>query len=82
MITDINEPIRVKLIMGKGTIKIVSLFWNNRIIPIEAITYRWTTKNGVYPIFHFAVASKKNIMEIHFNPVTLQWKLDRIHMNV
>ncbi|MCX7706010.1 MAG: hypothetical protein N2115_07135 [bacterium] len=81
MITEVNEYIKVKLIMGKGTVKIVSLFWNNRIIPVESITYRWITKEGVYPVFHFAVSCGPNIMEIHFNPVKLQWKLDRIHLD-
>lgn len=80
MITDINEPIKVKLIMGKGTLKIVSIFWNNRVIPVETITYRWVTKNGIYPVFHFAVSSGRNIMEIQFNPVKLQWKIDRVHI--
>ncbi len=81
MITDINEPVRVKMIVGKGNIKIISLFWNNRLIPVDKITYRWITKKGIYPVFHFAVSSGKNIMEIHFNPVELQWILDRIHMD-
>lgn len=80
MITDIDEPIKVKMIVGKGTIKIISLLWNNRIVPVENITYHWITKNGIYPVFHFAVSSGKNILEIHFNPVKLQWNLDRIHM--
>ncbi len=80
MITDINEHIKVNLIMGKGTIKIVSLMWNDRVLPVESITYRWITKEGIYPLFHFAVSSGASIMEIHFNPVKLQWKLDRVHM--
>ncbi len=80
MITDINEPIRVKMIMGRGTIRIISLFWNNSTILVDSITYRWITKNGIYPLFHFAVSCGKNIMEIHFDPIRLQWKLDRIHM--
>ncbi|MGB9641896.1 MAG: hypothetical protein ACP5JO_00155 [Candidatus Ratteibacteria bacterium] len=81
MITDVNEPIKVKWIVGKGTIKIISLFWNSRIIPVENITYRWMTKSGIYPVFHFAVSSDNAIWEIHFDPVKLQWKLDRIHMD-
>jgi len=81
MTTDINEPIKVKLIVGKGSIKIISLFWNSRVIPVESITYRWTTKKGIYPLFHFAVLSNGSVIEIHFNPVYLQWELDRIHMD-
>ncbi|MCM8815652.1 MAG: hypothetical protein NC931_06720 [Candidatus Omnitrophica bacterium] len=80
MVTDVDEPIKVKVIIGNGTIRIISLFWNNRVIPVENITYRWVTKAGIYPVFHFAVLCGTSIMEIHFNPVKLQWKLDRIHM--
>lgn len=81
MITDINEPIKVKLIVGQGTIKIISLFWNNKVIPVESITYRWITKKGLFPLFHFALSVNNTIMEVHFDPVKLQWFLDRIHLN-
>lgn len=79
MIAEINESVKVNAVFSKGAINIRSLSWNNRIVPVKKTTYRWQSRKGVFPIYHFAVSDGTSIFELTFEPVVLQWKLEKIH---
>ena len=79
MITEINEQVKVKAVFSRGDVKILAILWNDRLMPVDEITYRWYTRQGIYPVYHFAVSSNKTVMELCFNPVKLLWRLDKIH---
>jgi hypothetical protein len=79
MITDIGEYVRVKAVFSRGRVEILAVMWNGRLIPVRQVTHRWETKEGKFPLYHFAAVSDGMVMELCLDPVRLSWTLDRIH---
>jgi len=79
MYNEINEPILVGVIFSSGRIIPRFFIWNRRKYQIQEVTYFWRSKNGSFPVFHFAVTSYDSVYEISYNSNTSRWLMERAY---
>jgi hypothetical protein len=80
-IQDLNEPIDVLTVFREGRMAPVKFRWAGRTHPIARVAYRWVTREGAYPIYHFSVVTDDDqLYEIILNTQTMQWSLTKVHM--
>jgi hypothetical protein len=80
-VEEIDEPIDVMTIFRDGAIRPVKFKRGGRTYTISRVTYEWITKEGSYPLYHFAVmADGDDVYEIHLNTFTMSWTLAKVHM--
>ncbi|HUS58822.1 MAG TPA: hypothetical protein VM141_09235 [Planctomycetota bacterium] len=80
-VEEVNEPIDVLTIFRDGGIRPVKFKWAGKTYTISRVTYEWVSKEGSYPIYHFAVmADGDDVYEILLNTFTMRWTLSKVHM--
>ncbi len=80
MYTVINEPILVGVIFSSGRVIPRFFIWNRRKYKIQEITYFWRSKNGSFPVFHFAVTSYDSVYEISYKLETSKWYIEKVYV--
>ena len=73
----ISEPIRVLASFSESRIKIHFFNWKDRIYKVESMNMFHLEKDGNYKLYHFAVSVKNNSYEITYNPILLEWRLEK-----
>ena len=80
-VEEVNEPIDVLTIFHDGALRPVKFKWTGKTYKISRVTYEWVTKEGNYPLYHFAVmADGDDVYEIHLNTRTMAWTLAKVHL--
>jgi len=80
-VEEVDEPIDVLIIFRDGTMRPVKFKWAGKTYAISRVTYEWMSKEGSYPIYHFAVmADGDDVYEINLNTFTMRWTLAKVHM--
>ncbi len=78
----INEPIQVFAEFTKKGPRPYLFKWKNRDYKIKTLNFVHTSKQGNKTLFHFSVSTDTNMYKITFDPTTLTWTLDEIHMDI
>lgn len=70
------EEIAVLGSFDKGRIRPLKFKWAGRVHTVKKILYRWLTREGVFPIYHFSVLtdSEDNYV-IHLDTYRMQWSI-------
>jgi len=80
-VEEINEPIAVLTIFRDGSLRPVKFKWAGKTYKVNRVTYEWVTKEGSYPVYHFAVmADGDDVYEIYLNSFTMIWVLAKVHV--
>ena len=80
-VEEVNEPIDVMTIFRDGSMRPVKFKRGAKAYKISKVTYEWVTKEGNYPINHFAVmADGDDVYEIHLSTLTMSWTLAKVHL--
>jgi len=80
-VEEVNEPIDVLTIFRDGTMRPVKFKWAGKTYTISRVTFEWVSKEGSYPVYHFAVmADGDDVFEIFLNTFTMRWTLAKVHM--
>ena len=79
MTQDVNEPIDVLSIFRDGAMRPVKFKWSQRTLLIRRVSYRWVTREGAYPVHHFAVmVDGHDSYHITFDTYTMHWVLESV----
>ena len=80
-VEEVNEPIDVLTIFRDGTMRPVKFKWAGKTCTISRVTFEWVSKEGSFPIYHFAVmADGDDVYEIFLNTFTMRWTLAKVHV--
>jgi len=80
-VEEVDEPIDVMTIFRDGAMRPVKFKRGDHAYKISRITYEWVTKEGNYPIYHFAVmADGEDVYEIYLSTLTMSWTLAKVHL--
>ena len=78
---EVDEPIDVLMIFRHGSMRPVKFKWAGKTYNITRVTYEWVSKEGSYPVYHFAViADGDDVFEIFLNTFTMSWTLAKVHV--
>ena len=77
VVEEIQESIDVLTVFRHERLEPVKFKWGGRTYSVSRITFRWVTKDGRHPIYHFAleVENTDGVYELAFRPATLGWRL-------
>ncbi len=75
--TEIRDNIKVMAVFDRG-IRPVKFRWNDRVYPVEEITYTWKTRLGSAVIVHFSVTDGSSLFELSYNTSTMRWALEEV----
>ena len=77
VVEEIRESIDVLTVFRNGRLEPMKFKWTGRTHSVSRITFRWVTKEGQYPVYHFAleVENMDGAYELAFRPATLGWQL-------
>jgi len=82
-VEEVDEPIDVLTIFRDGSMRPAKFKWAGKTYKISRVTYEWITREGSYPIYHFAVLADgdaDDVYEIELNSFTMSWTLAKVHM--
>ncbi len=80
-VEEVNESIDVLTIFRDGTMRPVKFKWAGKTYKISRVTFEWVSKEGSFPIYHFAVmADGDDVYEIFLNTFTMRWTLAKVHV--
>ena len=80
-IEELNEPIDVVTVFRDGRMAPVKFRWAGRTHLIARVAYRWVTREGAHPVYHFsAVTGDDQTVEIILNTQNMQWSIAKVHM--
>jgi len=81
VIEELNDPIDVVTVFREGRMAPVKFRWAGHTYPIARVAYRWVTREGAFPVYHFSVvAGDDQIVEIILNTQNMQWSIAKVHM--
>lgn len=80
-IEEVNEPIDVVTVFRHGAMAPVKFRWAGRTHQVERVAYRWVTREGAHPIYHFCVLTADGqTCELELNARSMGWAIARVHM--
>jgi len=80
-VEDVNEPIDVLTIFRDGSMRPAKFKWAGKTYKVSRVTYEWITREGTYPVYHFAVmADGDDVYEIELSTCTMSWTLAKVHV--
>jgi len=81
-VEELNDPIDVVTVFRDGRMAPVKFRWSGRVYPITRVAYTWVTRQGAYPVHHFAVFTDDGqSWEILLNTQTMQWSVVKVQMD-
>ncbi len=80
-IQELNEPIDVVTVFREGRMAPVKFRWAGRTYPVARVAYRWVTRQGAYPVHHFAIVTDGDTTcELVLNTQTMQWSVAKVQV--
>ena len=75
----LKEDISVVASFGRPyKVRPVRFRWQDRLLEVSEITYRWSTMEGRAVVHHFAVTDGASAYELSFNSQTLLWRIEGV----
>jgi len=80
-IEEVNEPIDVVTVFRHGAMAPVKFRWAGRTYRVERVAYRWVSREGAHPIYHFCVLTADDqTCEIELHTRNMRWTIARLRM--
>ncbi|MBM4032778.1 MAG: hypothetical protein FJ291_13445 [Planctomycetes bacterium] len=80
-IQELNEPIDVVTVFREGRMAPVKFRWAGRVYPVTRVAYRWVTREGAFPLYHFSIVARDaQLCEVVLNTQTMQWSIVKVQM--
>jgi hypothetical protein len=80
-IQELNEPIDVVTVFREGRMAPVKFRWAGRTYRVTRVAYRWVTREGAYPVYHFSIVTgDAQLYEVVLNTQNMQWSIVKVQM--
>jgi len=80
-IQELNDPIDVVTVFREGCMAPVKFRWAGHTYPIARVAYKWITRKGAYPVYHFSIVGDDDqVYEIILNTQNMRWSMAKVHM--
>jgi hypothetical protein len=78
---EIGEPVDVAVVCKDGKAPVPKWFvWSGRRHAVDRVEHVWKSRDGRMPLWGFSVLSGADVYELQWNPQTLRWLLEKVHL--
>lgn len=76
-----SEDLTVWAVFRGGKWSPVRFFWAGRSYRVEKVHGRWERREGVYPIYSFALTAETgSVYELEFATATMSWRVQSVQL--
>jgi len=70
------ERIGVLSVFENGEVRPLKFKWAGRVHTIKKILYKWVTREGAYPVYHFSVLTgTDDDYQLHLDSLRMTWTI-------
>ena len=81
LVETLDEPIKVRADFTGSQVTPLLFKRDGKIFRIRKINARWEDRRRECKRYFFAVEAEGNVYELHFDLLTMAWRLDRVCLN-